>query len=199
MAALTESVVTTQTGRSTLPATVPLSSGSPSLFHHSLVTKDSERLKFQAAAALQLQFGQRRHEQAAASDHRLIVSPYNDEPHLLDLTRYDVACQLLAKTLTIFKPIRDDYATAPYLESFNWQAVFDFLRDLAAAEGYRWEKRSFYVVTFRSQLYPDIDEQWLTELDVHSHREATESGGLLKYWFGTKSGENRNLATCKDK
>lgn len=115
MASFTESVVTTQTQHSSLPVTVPLSSGSPSLFHHSLVTKDSELLKFHAAAALQLKFGHRGHEQAATSDDRLIVSPYNDEPHLLDLKRYDVATQLLAKALTIFKPIREDYATAPYL------------------------------------------------------------------------------------
>jgi hypothetical protein len=34
-------------------------------------------------------------------------------------------------------------------------------------------------------------------LDYESHREACESGGLLKYWFGGPSEERRNLATCK--
>lgn len=30
----------------------------------------------------------------------------------------------------------------------------------------------------------------------HSHAEATQSGGLLKYWFGVPDTEGRNLATC---
>lgn len=185
------SVVTTETS----PPKVTLR-GPTSLFHHSLVTKDFDLLKFHAAASLQLQFGDNRHI-AAPSDDRLIVSPYNDEPHLLDLKRLDTPNQLLAKALTIFKPVRDDYATASYTESFNWQAVVDLLRDLALAEGYRWKRQKFYVVTFRSRLFPNIDQQRLHDLDVHSHREATASGGLLKYWFGTKDGEHRNLATCK--
>ena len=29
-----------------------------------------------------------------------------------------------------------------------------------------------------------------------SHAEATQSGGLLKYWFGVPDTEGRNLATC---
>jgi hypothetical protein len=160
------------------------------------VTKDYDSLKFHAAAALQLQFGRQRHEKAALSDDRLIASPYNDELHLLDLKRLDTPNQLLAKAMTILTPIREDYATAPYLESFNWHEVVDFLRDLAAAENHQWTKQQFYVVTFRSQLYPDIDLARLHDLDAHSHQEAMASGGLLKYWFGSKNQSQQNLATC---
>lgn len=168
-----------------------------SLFHHELVTKDFGLLQFHAAAALQLQFGTQRHELAATSDDRLIASPYNDPGNLLDLKRLETPYQLLAKALTILKPIRDDYAVAPYIESFNWQAVVDFLRDLSIAEGYQWKKQRFYVVTFRSTLKPVIDNQRLHDLDYHSHQEAMASGGLLKYWFGDKSEKHQNLATCK--
>ncbi|KAK9327040.1 hypothetical protein V1520DRAFT_84581 [Lipomyces starkeyi] len=189
------SVVQTETTLAANPANVTLT-GPISLFHHSLVTKDYELLKFHAAAALQLQFGHQRHEKAATSDGRLIASPYNDELHLLDLRRLDTPNQLLAMALTILKPIREDYATAPYIESFNWQAVIDFLRDLAAAESYQWKKQKFYVVTFRSKLNPDIDLQRLHDLDAHSHQEAMASGGLLKYWFGTKNQSHQNLSTC---
>lgn len=171
---------------------------SSTLLHHSLVTSDPDALKFHAAASQQLQIGQPHDASAAAKggDDLLIVSPYNEPGHLLDLKTLDTPNQLLAKALTIFKPIRDDYATAPYTESFNWEAVIELLRDLCAAEGYRWQRQKFYVVTFRSRLFPDVDMQQLHDLDVHSHREATASGGLLKYWFGTKDENHRNLATC---
>ncbi|KAH8693191.1 hypothetical protein BGW36DRAFT_302050 [Talaromyces proteolyticus] len=188
-------VVDTSTTTTANPPTVTLKAPT-SLFHHSLVTKDFELLKFHAAAALQLQFGEQRHEHAATSDDRLIASPYNEPLNLLDLKRLDTPNQLFAKALTIFKPIRDDYATAPYVESFNWQGVVDFLRDLSAAEGNRWKKQAFYLVSFRSKLHPVIDDQRLHDLDYYSHQEAIASGGLLKYWFGTKNEEHRNLATC---
>jgi hypothetical protein len=190
------SVVTTETNAAsnapTFTVTAPIS-----LFHHSLITKDFELLKFHAAASLQVQFGNRRHERVATSDAQLIASPYNEPGHLLDLNRLDTPNQLLAKALTIFKPVRNDYATSPYTESFNWQAVVDFLRDLSEAEGYRWKKQKFYVVVFRSQLLPNIELQRLHDLDAYSHQEATTSGGLLKYWFGTKDENHRNLATCE--
>lgn len=52
-------------------------------------------------------------------DHLLAVSPYEDEEHLLDLRTVDTANQLLAKALVGLKCLRDDYATAPYVEIFN--------------------------------------------------------------------------------
>jgi len=126
----------------------------------------------------------------------LVVSPYTSAPHLLDLDRYDTSSQLFAKALTIFQPTRDDYATAEYTESFNFQEVIEALRSLAKAEEYKWNATDFYVVSFRSQLTPDADPERLFELDAFSHQEAMASGGLLKYWYGVKNQNRRNLATC---
>ncbi|RMD41640.1 hypothetical protein DV735_g3468, partial [Chaetothyriales sp. CBS 134920] len=174
-----------------------------SLFHHSLITSDFDALTFSAAAALQLKVLALSDEEqglhdyiTSKSDHRLIVSPYNSLPHLLDLQRYDHATQLLAKALTILRPIRDNYATEPFLESFNFGEVFSLLRKLVQVEGHRWQQQEFYVVTFRSQLKPNADSKRLFDLDSYSHAEATASGGLLKYWYGVKDENLKNLATC---
>ncbi|RJE22782.1 hypothetical protein PHISCL_04885 [Aspergillus sclerotialis] len=165
------------------------------LFHHSLITTNPDALKFYAAASLQLP-SSKSYPKGTKSDTRLVSSPYNSPPHLLDLTTLDTPSQLLAKALTIFTPIRNEYATAPYIDSFNWDAVFVFLKELSAEEGYIWTKQEFYVVVFRSRLSPDVDVERLHELDVKSHEEATVSGGLLKYWFGSKNEQRENLATC---
>lgn len=171
-----------------------------SVYNHSLVTKDSDALKFSAAASFQLippKCAKRSSQPLATpTDTRLIISPYNDDLHLLDLTTLDTPNRLLAKALTSLKPIRDDYGTAEYTRSFNWSFVLRTLRDLAAAEGYEWKRQSFYVVVFRSKLKSNVNTSYLHDLDFHSLAEATVSGGLLKYWFGTKNGELRNLATC---
>lgn len=42
----------------------------------------------------------------------LVVSPYEEPPHLLDLRTLDTNNQLLAKALVGLKCLRDDYATA---------------------------------------------------------------------------------------
>ncbi|KAL1958557.1 hypothetical protein VTO42DRAFT_4154 [Malbranchea cinnamomea] len=202
MVAITDENGYQEASEQTFPPALPPAS----VFHHSLVTSDSDALKFRAAASLQLPAGIPRllhhhhhyngGKPAAPTDTRLIISPYNDDRHLLDLTTLDTPNYLLAKALTALKPVRNDYATAQYTESFNWPLVLAVLRDLAAAEGYRWRKRSFYVVTFRSTLLPTTDSSYLHELDAHSLAEAIRSGGLLKYWFGTKDDKCRNLATC---
>jgi hypothetical protein len=54
----------------------------------------------------------------------LIVSPYEEEPHLLDLNTLDTSNQLLAKALVCMKNLREDYATADYKESFNCKTYF---------------------------------------------------------------------------
>ena len=167
-----------------------------SILHHSLVTNDSEVLKFSAAAALQIapRLG---FKVPWDLDHRLITSPYNDHPHLLDLARLDIQSRLLAEALTVLKPIREDYALAEYTESFNWKTVIETLQDLSAARDHCWTEQTFHVVTFRSRLRAGVDNSYLQDLDAHSHQEATKSGGLLKYWFGSKDAKLRNLATCK--
>lgn len=127
----------------------------------------------------------------------LISSPYSDFSNQLDLQTLESPYKLFAFALTALKPIRGDYATAPYLESFNWSEVFALLRALCLEIGYRWQKLGFYTVIFRSTLQPGIDRERLGLLDKKSHEEACASGGLLKYWFGTCDDERRNLATCE--
>ncbi|KAJ5714077.1 uncharacterized protein N7483_011258 [Penicillium malachiteum] len=168
-----------------------------SLLRHDLVTSDFEELKFQAAASRQLQL-QKEGQQYPSSDtdSRLIASPYNESPHLLDLKTLDDQSRLLSLALAYFKPIRNDYATAEYLDSFNWTEVFDLLKTFSENEGHTWTTQTFYVVSFRSRLQPNIDNEYLHALDAYSHQEATASGGLLKYWFGTKNEQRQNLATC---
>ncbi len=166
---------------------------------HTHISSDFDDLKFNAASSLQLQWAQGEQQSipSTGTDTRLIASPYNGVPHLLDLETLDTQSRLLALALSFFKPVRDDYATGEYLESFNWNEVFDLVRTLAGAEGHAWARQSFYVVSFRSKLQPDVDQDYLHTLDAYSHQEAIASGGLLKYWFGTKNEERQNLATCK--
>lgn len=109
----------------------------------------------------------------------------------------DQQCRLLALALTELDAATPRYATVKYEEALNWSSVISKLREIAAAEGLCWRRRDFYVVEFRSKLKPDIDNIRLFQLDKESHREATESGGLLKYWFGKPDEERRNLATCR--
>ena len=98
------------------------------------------------------------------------------------------------------------YATTEYTQALNLDDVLGLLRGLVDEEGaiqeggkevFKWKETAFYVVTFRSKLKEGIDNDYLYKLDAESHREACESGGLLKYWFGKADGERRNLATCK--
>jgi hypothetical protein len=133
---------------------------------------------------------------AANNESLLVVSPYLSLPHLLNLTKYSTSSQLFAEALTIFQPIRDDYAIAEYTKSFNFEEVIKNFKSLAKDQGYKWKTTDFYVVTFRSQLKPDAEPERLFELDAFSHQEAMASGGLLKYWYGVKDHNRRNLATC---
>ncbi|KAJ5698528.1 hypothetical protein N7462_000533 [Penicillium macrosclerotiorum] len=168
------------------------------LLPHDLISSDFDELKFNAAASIQLQWQgkEQKFHSSTPTDSHLIASPYNNTPHLLDLETLDTQSRLFALALSFFKPVRDDYATAEYLDSFNWAEVLDLLKNFAAAEGHTWTTQSFYVVAFRSRLQPGVDQDHLHALDAYSHQEAVASGGLLKYWFGTKNGERQNLATC---
>lgn len=127
---------------------------------------------------------------------RIVQSPYTDPDHLLDLDTLDNENGLLARALSVMKHIREDYATAPYTESFNWPEVFDELKRLVQQEGKGFKETSFYVVAFRSQIKPSTDTSHLGALDKAAHAEAVASGGFLKYWFGSPDSELRNLATC---
>ncbi|KIN01881.1 hypothetical protein OIDMADRAFT_103146 [Oidiodendron maius Zn] len=129
-------------------------------------------------------------------EHLLVVSPYEEESHLLDLRTVDTANQLLAKALVGLKCLRDDYATAPYIEIFNWTEVIQSLKESIAASNFTWKENSFYIVVFRSQIPPSTVYADLGALDKAAHEEATKSGGFLKYWFGSPDQNGRNLATC---
>lgn len=173
-----------------------------SLKPHYEVTSDFDELKFQAAASRQIQWNHKgspttASESTSKTDTRLISSPYNDVPHLLDLETLDTQSQILALALASFKCVREDYATGPYIENFNWDEVFDLVKSLSEAEGHKWTTQTFYVVAFRSILLPGVDNDHLHALDAYSHQEAVASGGLLKYWFGTKDEKRQNLATCE--
>lgn len=126
----------------------------------------------------------------------LVVSPYTEQEHLLDLGTLDVENQLLAQALVNFESLREDYATALYLETFNWLEVIAALRALAQERRHTWKETSFYIVAFRSQIPKTTVYADLGALDKAAHIEATASGGFLKYWFGTPDDEGRNLATC---
>lgn len=138
-------------------------------------------------------------EQSHSDQHgrRLIVSPYTDLEHQLDLSTVDTPNRLLALALTTLEPSTPAYATTKYSETFNWPDVFTTLRTLADAEHFEYPKTEFYVVEFRSKLKEEFDYDLLFSMDKQSHREATASGGLLKYWFGSPDTDRRNLATCE--
>jgi hypothetical protein len=113
-------------------------------------------------------------------DNFLIVSPYTEKPHLLDLRTLDTANQVLARALTGLKCLRGDYATAPYTEIFNWSEVIESVRTLAAESDFEWKENYFYIVVFRSQIPPSTVYADLGVLDKAAHAEATKSGGFLR-------------------
>jgi hypothetical protein len=176
------------------------SSKAPSLLskvvHHKLITEEFDALRFHAAASLQL-LSPLTPGGSPLLDSKVITSPYNDPDHVLDLDTLSIQDKILTLALTTMQPILDNYATEDYEVSFNWDVIFATVRALAASANHTWTKQEFYVVIFRSQLKEGCDRQLLHDLDKHSHREATVSGGLLKYWFGSCNEDRRNLATCK--
>jgi hypothetical protein len=118
-----------------------------------------------------------------SSDHEenlLIVSPYVERLHLLDLRTVDTANQLLARALVELKCLREDYATAPYTDIFNWSEVINSVHKMAELSDFKWTETSFYIVVFRSQIPPTTVYADLGVLDKAAHAEATKSGGFLK-------------------
>lgn len=134
---------------------------------------------------------------ALTKENLLIVSPYSSRPHLLDLNTLTRSQSFFTKALTLLSPVTHAYATVPYIDSFNWDAVFNTLAAAVKENAFEWTNQFFYIVVFRSQVPPSTDRSQLAELDKRAHMEAMSSGGLLKYWFGVPDGDGRNLATCK--
>lgn len=135
-------------------------------------------------------------EPPAVEATHLVISPYTDDPNLLDLTTVSLQEQLLAHALVKLKPLIEEYARAPYIEIFNWSEIIDDLRERAHVANHFWTEQVFYIVVFRSQITPTTDYGHLGDLDKAAHAEAVQSGGFLKYWFGFPDVEGRNLATC---
>ena len=113
-------------------------------------------------------------------ENPIIISPYVEAPHLLDLQTLEPQAQLLARALRGLRSVRDDYATAPYVDIFNWAEVIATLRQLVAEKGQIWREQMFYIVVFRSQIPPTTDYSHLGVLDKDAHAEAMKSGGFLK-------------------
>ncbi|KAK5634490.1 hypothetical protein RRF57_010203 [Xylaria bambusicola] len=143
----------------------------------------------------------------------LIISPYTEREHLLDLKSLDMENAIVAQALMHLKCLRSDYATAPYIDTFNWAEVVEQVKLLAQQKEHSWKASSFFVVAFRSQIPPTTVYEDLGALDKAAHAEATASGGFLKYvvlwatdarhkltknryWFGSPDKDGKNLATC---
>jgi hypothetical protein len=163
------------------------------------LTTDFDLLRFHAAAHTQLLPPGHPSHSASTTSNLLITSPYNTPSHHLNISNPGLPKQslLFALALTSLKPVTPSYATVPYTSALNFDDVVDVLRDLVTKEDIEWKETTFYVVVFRSQLKENIDNEYLYQLDAESHREACESGGLLKYWFGAANEQRRNLATCE--
>lgn len=110
----------------------------------------------------------------------LVASPYTDPEHLLDLESLDTENQLLSEALQKMTAVTEEYATRPYVESFNWEDVIDRVRELANARQYSFKETSWYIVAFRSQIKPTTVYPDLGALDKAAHAEAMASGGFLK-------------------
>lgn len=112
----------------------------------------------------------------------IVVSPYTEQQHLLDLTTLGTENQILALALTQLTCLREDYATASYSDTFNWDQIIEHVRALTRKRNHTWKETSFFVVAFRSQVFASTVDNYadLGELDKAAHAEATASGGFLK-------------------
>ncbi|KAJ3577353.1 hypothetical protein NPX13_g3215 [Xylaria arbuscula] len=108
----------------------------------------------------------------------LIISPYTEREHLLDLKTLDMENAIVAQALVHLKCLRSDYATAPYIDTFNWGEVMEQVKRLAQQKEHSWKGSSFFVVAFRSPNPPD---------------DSLRGPG---YWFGSPDKDGKNLATC---
>jgi len=121
-------------------------------------------------------------DEESQTERRLLQhSPYVETPHLLDLETLDHENVLLARALIRMRNVRADYATAPYLDSFNWAELFEDLQRLVVESGLPFKSTSWYIVAFRSQIPPTTKYAELGTLDKAAHAEANASGGFLKY------------------
>lgn len=119
-------------------------------------------------------------EDSETDERWLVQSPYTEREHQLDLETLDHENALLARALSGFQVLRPDYATAPYIDSFNWPDVIAEVKRLSQKSGKGFKETSFYIVAFRSQIKATIEYADLGVLDKAAHGEAVASGGFLK-------------------
>lgn len=123
--------------------------------------------------------------------NHIITSPYTSPEHQLDLSTLDAEHALFARALQGLRVVRDDYATAGYIESFNWGEIMGRLRELVEEEGGPnggrespgtggFKETSFFIVAFRSRVPPTTVYEDLGVLDEVAHAEAVACGGFLK-------------------
>lgn len=133
--------------------------------------------------------------------HTIVSSPYTSASHLLQLGDLEADFQATALALQKFDAISPNYAVDDYIDSFNIDEVVAHIRR-GALRNRTKPPSQIYVIAFRSVLKPDVRNdpakiKVLLEADRQSHAEANESGGLLKYWYGTADAKTgHNLATC---
>ena len=130
--------------------------------------------------------------QAEGPRELIVISPYIETPHLLDLSTVEPQAQLLAIALTGLKSVIEDYATAPYGHIFNWSEVMAALRQLCVAKEHAWTEQVFYIVVFRSRIPPTTDYSHLGVLDKAAHAEAMKSGGFLKSVMASRCKKSRH-------
>lgn len=130
-------------------------------------------------------------------------SPYFESEHRLRLSSLPLNYQIVSFSLQSLTPAaRKDYAFVPYTEAFNITTIIDLVREHSQKLKYKFPETKLYVIAFRSILHKEVQEssakrQFLADIDKQSHIEANQSGGLLKYWFGTPDDvHGQNLATC---
>lgn len=119
-------------------------------------------------------------EDSETDERWLVQSPYDEREHQLDLNTLNHENALLARALSGFNVLREDYATAPYIDTFNWPEVVEEVKRLAKRSGKGFQETSFYIVAFRSQIKGSTEYADLGRLDKAAHAEAIASGGFLK-------------------
>ncbi|KAJ3391037.1 hypothetical protein HDU80_011130 [Chytriomyces hyalinus] len=104
----------------------------------------------------------------------------------LEIRQVDIA--LIEKGLPHFHAITENYFETRLPDTFNWDEV-------ASRLGKEWAGE-WYIVAFRSVRNDRADAKALYEADGLAHKEALESGGLLKYWYGSLNERRQCLAMC---
>ncbi|KAI6175363.1 hypothetical protein M3Y97_00680900 [Aphelenchoides bicaudatus] len=123
-----------------------------------------------------------------------ITSPHENESSTTDIAAKSaphlrpvdfVFAEMALPHLHIITP---EYFSTSIEETFNWT-------EMAERLGAEWEG-DWFIVAFRSVRKATACSEALYQADEKAHQEAIESGGLLKYWYGTLNEHRQCLAMC---